>query len=999
MSTKKIVKKEKQSVVCQYCNKTLSDKFCLNTHLNDPIKRSKKCLKIRNDINKKNEENMTDLDHYLRQRLAYGDQPCTHTVFGTKPASYYIPENEYVKLLDLVHDHVFIRKQPLTLVERSPEVSLLKVDFDFKFKDENFSSNYDNSKLERKITYETIRSIVSAYNQAISKYLSVESKYLDCLVSLRNGPYHDQQIVEIKDGIHLIYPSLIVDVNSAFLIRQEALITCEPILKSLNCVNTLEQIIDEKIITGNWLLHGCNKSLKDSNISPYLPKHYFNDRLDNCDNLIGDLSDRDLLEMCSLHMHKDVEKCVKLRPEFANIKVDRPIVQPQLKKKIGLKSNNANSNNSNFSDPELLTKLQDLLSIERLTRYTTWIEVGFVLYCIYEDSAIGLEKWKALSQKTIHWDEAECDKLWSRFYKGSYTVGTLRYMAQKDNPEEYQKLSENNEKLFDLANDGSEESMANLFISVYGHKYKFVSKKGSLWFKFKDHRWNDIGDGVKLRETISKFLLKTYHAYFGVLDEKLKKLLIQDPENVQIRPLQKKCLLLTDFIRKLGTLSFAKSILGKCEGKLCDFKFLDKLNTDPYLMCFNNGVYDFKNDTFRNGLPSDYITFCTNHNYIEFNNENPHVVSIMAFIDQITHAQTYPKITPENVVINPLTKESLNICQEQFDDDNLATYLLENLATCLVGGNKNEKLVLYSGAGRNGKTKLMSLIQKAFGDYATTLPVDVILVNKFKNGGESASPFMACLKGIRIAVVSESNKGDRVDSAKIKGMTGGDPQKTRKLYGDPIEFKLQAKLYYLCNNRPVISKDDQAMWDRIENVPFRSRFIRNPDPNKPREYECDNELEEKLELWAEAFMSVLIEYYRSIKEYGCKYYVPALVTAETQNYANSMDSMKDFLLITLELIPPEKKMIIDPDNLVKFTELYKKYQKSIYNDPTVDKNDFKERVQKEFNCTWHQQKKVGGRKYTNVFDKICYIKDIIDVESESNEKTKSEKPTDCVLDN
>ena len=43
-----------------------------------------------------------------------------------------------------------------------------------------------------------------------------------------------------------------------------------------------------------------------------------------------------------------------------------------------------------------------------------------------------------------------------------------------------------------------------------------------------------------------------------------------------------------------------------------------KLRHLPYLLCFNNFVVDFKQKTWRNGQPDDYISKSTNIDYIPF---------------------------------------------------------------------------------------------------------------------------------------------------------------------------------------------------------------------------------------------------------------------------------------------------------------------------------------------------------------------------------------------
>ena len=39
---------------------------------------------------------------------------------------------------------------------------------------------------------------------------------------------------------------------------------------------------------------------------------------------------------------------------------------------------------------------------------------------------------------------------------------------------------------------------------------------------------------------------------------------------------------------------------------------INKMDKNPYLLCFNNYVIDFKNKIHRAGQPDDYISKCTN---------------------------------------------------------------------------------------------------------------------------------------------------------------------------------------------------------------------------------------------------------------------------------------------------------------------------------------------------------------------------------------------------
>ena len=50
-----------------------------------------------------------------------------------------------------------------------------------------------------------------------------------------------------------------------------------------------------------------------------------------------------------------------------------------------------------------------------------------------------------------------------------------------------------------------------------------------------------------------------------------------------------------------------------------DKDFTKNIDSNPYLMCFTNGVFDFKTKEFRDGYPQDYITKTTGISYIKFN--------------------------------------------------------------------------------------------------------------------------------------------------------------------------------------------------------------------------------------------------------------------------------------------------------------------------------------------------------------------------------------------
>ena len=69
---------------------------------------------------------------------------------------------------------------------------------------------------------------------------------------------------------------------------------------------------------------------------------------------------------------------------------------------------------------------------------------------------------------------------------------------------------------------------------------------------------------------------------------------------------------------KLGENSFKSGVIKELANIFLqdDPYFLDNLDNNSNLICFNNGVYDLERGTFRNGVPTDYVTLSTGYDYL-----------------------------------------------------------------------------------------------------------------------------------------------------------------------------------------------------------------------------------------------------------------------------------------------------------------------------------------------------------------------------------------------
>jgi phage/plasmid-associated DNA primase len=87
----------------------------------------------------------------------------------------------------------------------------------------------------------------------------------------------------------------------------------------------------------------------------------------------------------------------------------------------------------------------------------------------------------------------------------------------------------------------------------------------------------------------------------------------QDEADPRIKRLKKRQGRICEIINRLGDAGDKDHIMKEAKELFWDQSLIEKLDTNPYLLCFNNGVIDFKEKIFRRGYPEDYISKTTNY--------------------------------------------------------------------------------------------------------------------------------------------------------------------------------------------------------------------------------------------------------------------------------------------------------------------------------------------------------------------------------------------------
>ena len=179
----------------------------------------------------------------------------------------------------------------------------------------------------------------------------------------------------------------------------------------------------------------------------------------------------------------------------------------------------------------------------------------------------------------------------------------------------------------------------------------------------------------------------------------------------------------------------------------------------------------------------------------------------------------------------PLFLETLSQIFEGDCDPERAGRLIE-LLQFAVGysllGNQTHHLMflLYGPEGRNGKSVLVRIFLAVLGsDYATTAPPGLLREKR----SESHPTELADLHGRRFVAAVETGRGEKLNEALVKHLTGGDSIKARRMREDFWEFLPTHHIWIATNNLPRADAFDPALWARFRVIPFRRRFLKPGD--------------------------------------------------------------------------------------------------------------------------------------------------------------------------
>jgi P4 family phage/plasmid primase-like protien len=863
--------------------------------------------------------------------------------------SYSVPDDQYEAFINTYYNYVIHPGKIEHMTEKQLEAKgPLLMDLDFHYPENCSERLYTDDHLEHFVAYLVSR-LARVYE------LNDEESVYTIAVLEKPTPQFSPKHKIYKDGLHIII-GIQSDLVTQTLFRKQMLADTQlaDIFASIPLSNSWASILDEGVAKGdvNWQMYGSRKPGCDAYRLTHLYKVGYNEAENDADIEEADLCDfpfRDFIY--GLSARYDRHPYFMFTQEFMDIRAKHAEQGQRVAAAavnaagagggsgVSLATSNVFSNSftmlqalvglSSKDDIKSLAEefIAELTKDKELTgydmretyelvmclpesyygsgSYTNWIRVGWVLRNMDDRLFIVFAAFSAQSSTFQMTDLMDLFDRWQGFQaqkQDGLTKRSLVHWLMTESPDKYKAVRSNSvdymvEKTLGISNkeleegklgtvnDASDAALARVLYKLYGDRFVCVNYKNSIWYNYRDHHWVEIDGAVALRRAISEDLCDLYR-------NKIRKLMAQkasETDENKIKYFGIKIDRASAIASQLESNNAKKRIMNEAHELFYDEEFFKKIDTDPNLMCFTNGVVDFKNHVFRPGRPEDYITMTTRIPYVKPTKEKHG--AIMECINEFMH--------------------------KLFPVQDLYEYMFEHLASVLIGTAVNQTFNMYIGVGSNGKSVLITLMEKILGDYKVDVPLSMLTDKRAKVGG--VSPEVIMLKGARYAVVQESSKGDRMNEGVMKQMTSKlDPLQGRGLWmAKPITFVPQFSLVLCSNEFMEITSQDNGTWRRMRVCDFMALFTENPvqgDPDKPYQFPMDKNISEKFDEWKEVFMGMLVQ--KAFETNGKVRDCPAVMRA-SEAYRASQDCMAEFI---------QDRIIKDANGRIEKTELVQEFR-------------------------------------------------------------------------
>lgn len=439
------------------------------------------------------------------------------------------------------------------------------------------------------------------------------------------------------------------------------------------------------------------------------------------------------------------------------------------------------------------------------------------------------------------------------------TFNTVIIIIMSQKHEQYYNIVQKHEQYYNIGFERYDDIVDDLY-NRYKNLYKCTSIKNRSWYEFITHRWVKIDHDYIL---VNKFIE------------------MSSPE------------ILEKYKHIHKYIIFKSSLLSAILKRFYDPDFEEKLDSNTYLIGFNNGIYDLKNKCFRPGSPDDYVSLSVGYDYIEYSKNDSVIKEIGLFFE---------KAQP---------------------DEETRKYILMLISSYLEGTIKYKKMIFWIEKKvdiikSDIRDIVINLIEKTLGDYISLLPLDLL----YNRGSSGAHPELV-ERGKRLIVFKQMNdKKDNIEYFSFGNFIRINDDHYLKPYIKKQKNNPQFQFLVINDEIPHIPMGAYSVWNRLQLCLWESTIENNNF---------------KLEEYHRAcFMWLLLNvYYPEYSNSGL--HKPKQIVKLINNYRESKSEIKEFF-------KSDKFTInMNDNNFEILTDVYISFRNwyiEIYNDVLLSRKSF-----------------------------------------------------------
>ncbi len=434
---------------------------------------------------------------------------------------------------------------------------------------------------------------------------------------------------------------------------------------------------------------------------------------------------------------------------------------------------------------------------DQFCAYLDWFRIGTILKMMYPRPH-GLQLFSTFSKdRPGYVSEEDVEKHFNGFDPlcQGMSCGTLYHYIRESNPVKYEEWRATivGESLM-LAGD---VGLGDAYHIIHGAEHlRITSEKGAgyLWSETR-RLWCETGK-IVIRCTVARQLIKSLQHVIRLRKAKDHKIWQKLNEESPELATTKKSKELKGLLRVMSGLRMSQGQRGVVEQvmntRCLRPEFQTEVNSSKHELPIRDGyVLDLRTGESRLRKPHDQWSF-----ELDVSNRGTMCPDAMADANRFF----------------------LSIAN---GDQDLANYIIAILGYSLTAETTEHNLFVFWGAGSNGKSTLVDILTKIMKKFFSPLAEQAMIDT---GSGSSATPELMCLMSARLAILSETRQGAKLNDSRIKSLTGGDTITIRALYCDPIEIKPVATLALITNHKPEFEVSSDGMKRRVVMVPFVAKF-------------------------------------------------------------------------------------------------------------------------------------------------------------------------------